>query len=160
MTFVYDLCLFRIAKQYENTVNASTTVKLQKFDGDMQTALLHISNASVIEYKLHYLVGASFSTNGSMIAWHNMEMWHASPIALNLVHMSVIKAVASDEYSISVTNEPLPIQPDEELHDRDLMWRTDTTFQILFPFMVYIIMAILSAKYTSFYIEVCNSFIL
>lgn len=146
--------LFSIAKQYENTVNALPTIKLKKVDGDMEEALLKIGTASLKEYKFHYAMGASFMTNNTIIAWHNFEMKHASPIALNLVHTSIINAFASDEYSISVTNEPLSIQPEEELYDRGLIMQADSTFEFLFPFIVYIIMSILSAKYTSFYIEV------
>lgn len=149
--------LFRIAKQFENTVNALKTVKLQTINGDMETALLKIAAASYIEYKFHYSMGASFMTNNTIIAWHNNYLSHSSPIALNLVHMSIIKAFASDGYSISVTNEPLSIQPEDEVSDIELLWQADVAFEFMFPFIVYIIMAILSAKYTSFYIEVCGS---
>lgn len=148
------LFLFRVAKQYERNINASKTAKLRKISGDMQAALLEIANASLNEFKFHYLASVSFSADNSIIAWHNGEMLHAAPLALNLVHMSVIKSLASDEYSISVTNEPLPIQPEEELQDQELLMQAESTIEFLFPFIIYIIMAILSAKYTSFYIEV------
>lgn len=125
----------------------------------MQTALKDISIASYKDYKFHYLLGASFAPNNTIISWHNAEMLHASPIALNFVHESIFKSFAKDEYSISITNEPIPIRPEEEMRDQDLLWHIDTTFEFLFPFITYIIMAILSAKYTSFYIEVNNSLI-
>lgn len=135
-------------------MNALPPIKLEKINGDMETALFKIGTALLKDYKFHYAIGASFGTNNSIIAWHNFEMKHTPPIALNLVHTSVIKAFASDEYSISITNKPLPIQPDEELHDEVLLMQAASTFEFLFPFLVYIIMSILSAKYTSFFIEV------
>lgn len=158
---------FSIAKQYESTVNALPTIKLRKVTGDMETALLRISGTALQEtapataikqYKYHYAMGMSLKNDDddSITAWHSVEMKHSSPIALNLVHTAIINSyAASDGYSISITNEPLSIQPDEELNDEGLIMRADATFEFLFPFIVYIIMSILSAKYTSFYIEVC-----
>lgn len=120
----------------------------------METALHEIAAESVTGYRFHHSAGASFMANNDAIAWHNHELLHAAPIALNLLHVSIIKTFASKEYSISITNEPLPIRSKEELYDQELLMRAELSFEFLFPFIVYMIMAILSAKYTSFYIEV------
>lgn len=157
LTALY-LSHFRIAKQYESNINAFATTKLRNIDGDLQTALLERAAVSLNEFKFHYAAGISFVTNDTIVAWHNGEMLHAAPLALNLVHTAIINSYASNEYSISVTNEPLPIKPEEELDDRILLHRAESTAQFLFPFVLYIIMAILSAKYTSFYIEVIQAF--
>lgn len=145
-------------------MNALTTAQLRKINGDMSSALLEIGNKSWKDFAFDYSMGASFGnsnsqTNNTITAWYNDEMVHISPIALNLVHMSVIQSIAGDEYRISVTNEPLDVQIQDELNDQELLRRAEATFEFLFPFITYIIMAILSAKYTSFYIEVTfNSF--
>lgn len=129
--------------------------KLQKIDRDLSTAMLEIGQKSWKEYAFQYSMGASFKENNVIIAWFNNEMVHISPIALNLVHMSIIRSIAGHEYSIQITNEPLEIRIQDEINDQELLRRAESTFEFLFPFIIFIIMAILSAKYTSFYIEVC-----
>lgn len=129
----------------------------------MSSALHTIATTSWNEYVFTYSMGASYESqrrtpfgqnNNTIIAWYNNEMVHSSPIALNLLHMSIIQAIAGDQYSISVTNEPFAIRAQDEINDKELLRRAEATFEFLFPFVVYIIFSILSAKYTSFYIEV------
>lgn len=41
-------------------------------------------------------------------AWFNNQPYHSVPLALSLVHTSVIRAHLGSSFGISVTNAPLP----------------------------------------------------
>ncbi|XP_070068185.1 phospholipid-transporting ATPase ABCA3-like [Drosophila takahashii] len=58
----------------------------------------------------HYLVGASFS-NSKIIAWLNNQAYHAAPLALNMVHNAMAKALVGPQVQIGVTNAPLHYPP-------------------------------------------------
>lgn len=111
------------------------------------------------EYKFHCVGGASFFTKSkimpNVIAYFNEEFVHSAPLSLNLVHNAIVRAVVGENRSFRVTNSPLEMSPtDEALDEAILEFIADYAFNLCFPFVIYIVMTILAAKYTSFYIEV------
>lgn len=120
----------------------------------METALLELAKKSAKDYKFHYVTALSVE-NQSITAWYNDPFVHSAPLTLNLAHNAVIQSTLGKSYSIQLTNDPLEYRP-EPLGDNTDIWQiiVESAFEFLFPVIIYIIMSILSAKYTSFYIEV------
>lgn len=120
----------------------------------MQTALLELANMSPKDYKFRYVTAMSVD-NQSITAWYNDQAVHAAPLTLSLAHNAIIQSFFGHSYSIQLTNDPLEFRPALLANSTDI-WEAivDSAFEFLFSFVIYIIMSILSAKYTSFYIEV------
>lgn len=133
--------------------------ELRMFEGDMETVSQMIANESLPDYKYHYLTAAEFSQNGVITAWYNQFAYHSAALSLDLVHNAIVKSVFGDEYSVRVTNAPLPLDvphAETDSGSREIAEAMRAFFGLLFVFIIYIIMAIFSAKYITFYIEVCN----
>lgn len=58
------------------------------------------------------MVGASVLQPGLITAWFNNQPLHAPPLSVNLVHNAVIRAHLGEDFSIDVTNAPLPFTAD------------------------------------------------
>lgn len=125
----------------------------------MQTGLLALaqkSPESLKEFKFHSLTATSVASNGTITVWFNDQMIHSPPLGLSLVHNAFIQSFVCKDCNILVTNAPLPFRSEPDASDVDIYELfMEMAFEILFPIFVYIVMSILAAKLTSFYIEVC-----
>ncbi|CAG9862052.1 unnamed protein product [Phyllotreta striolata] len=75
---------------------------------DVEKAIIKKSTENIAYYKEHMIAGASFQPDGSVIALYNALSIHSLPISLNLITDSLAKALLGPEYSISLSNWPLP----------------------------------------------------
>lgn len=122
----------------------------------MQAELLKLAQLSLHKYEFHTLLGMSYN-DGRITAWYNDQMIHSAPLSLSLVHNAIIQSIFGNDHSIQVINHPLDLQTEEQEEiDRAFRWESffSDVFPYIFPFIIYIIMSILSAKYSTFYIEV------
>lgn len=98
--------------EYEGHFNAqslNTQLNITTFQ-DIQTQFLKIAKSDIIKANVEYLVGASFAANGTsteMIAWFNGQPYHTAPLALNMLHNAIVKAMIDKDHSIQLYNHPL-----------------------------------------------------
>lgn len=132
--------------------------ELRFVEGDIKSALLKIANETLPSYRFHYLTAAEFNQNET-IAWFNGVALHSAPLSLNLVHNAMVKSSLGHDHSICLTNKPFPLESAQDKFDSDSQEVTNIMrelFGLLFAVFIYIAMSIHSARFITFYIEVCN----
>lgn len=60
---------------------------------------------------LNYMVGTTFAGN-VITVWFNNQAYHTVPLTVNLINNAILKGRLGDEYSITLTNKPLPFSLD------------------------------------------------
>lgn len=83
---------------------------------DIQTRFLQFDSEIKIRTNTRYLIGLSTTNNGSYIAWFNNQLFHTAPLSLNLLHNALLKAKLGEEYSIQVSNWPIPFSSTSKLY--------------------------------------------
>lgn len=96
-----------------------------------------------------YLAGMSLDNNSQIIAWFNNQPFHTSALALDLVHNAMIKSKLGSEYSVKVSNKPLPFRVESTMSL--LMASNNMGFQLATN--ISFAMAFVSSFYIMFYIK-------
>lgn len=107
------ISIFRISTVYrENIKSKGSDNILEDLYGYIEEHFLKPENKKLSSTDSKYLAGLSISNKNSvqLIAWFNNQPFHAAPISLGLVHNATIQAKLGADYSIHVTNNPLPFR--------------------------------------------------
>nr|CAD7446317.1 unnamed protein product [Timema bartmani] len=103
----------------------------------VSSLVLDIGKENIKEYMNNIVVGAEFNTSKTrdivvVNAMYGSTVHHAAPLSLNLINNALVKyLMASDEYSITTTNHPLP-----DLQLPDLSSTTDIRTTIYWSLLV------------------------
>jgi ATP-binding cassette, subfamily A (ABC1), member 3 len=76
-------------------------------DGDMVEHYLNKSKEFLARVNNRYLFGVSIE-KPNITVYYNNQPYHASPVALALVHNAILRTVSGKNVSINVANQPLP----------------------------------------------------
>lgn len=144
---------FRFAKKYEEFVQyqdplASVVVIMDS----IEQFILKLSDTILVVINRDYLFGASISQPNEIITWFNNQPYHALPTALALTHNAVIRTHLGDEFSIYVTNAPLPYTADTRLQ----LLQLSGTLGFQLPINICFAMGFVAAFYVLTYIRVSN----
>ncbi|XP_037034194.1 ATP-binding cassette sub-family A member 3-like isoform X1 [Bradysia coprophila] len=148
--------LSEIMDQYQqNLWSHSQNTKVVTTDKELDTFLLNLAGQSLATFNYQYLAAASALTSGEIVAWFNNQFYHTAPLALNLVHNAIVRAIINPAYSIHVVNAPFDyvVQPNST-DDSSV-----SLFSASFTFAVGLAMPMVSASYIMFYIQekVCRA---
>lgn len=102
---------FSIFTAYRNNIkNSGPDNTLDEFHEDIQTHFLDLAQTMLVRLNEHYLSGMSLINDTEIIAWFNNQPFHASALSIDLVHNAMIKSKLGSEYSVHVSNHPLPFR--------------------------------------------------
>lgn len=118
----------------------------------MQNYYLELAKTILVRLNRQYLTGASIGTmnNDTIIAWFNNQPFHTAPLAVNLAHNAIVRAMISNQHSIRVTNEPIPFSIDSRM----LMLNAGNNIGFQLASNVGFAMAFVGAFYIMFYVKV------
>lgn len=118
--------------------------------GKMEAKILKLGSNSKKEYYFQDLVGASQERDGAIVTWFNGHALHSAPLALNLVHNTLVRISLGDDHGIYVSNKPFPF-PSKMKSEREIL---PFNFGQVFGISLVVVLSILSATYIQFYVEV------
>lgn len=121
---------------------------------DFSQYILGLGEKYQIRINAQYLVATSIGrTNGTneIIAWFNNQPFHTAPLALNLVHNAIVRAMVGNDHSIRVINKPLPFTMESRINFLEA--GNNIGFQLASN--LGFAMAFVAAFYVMFYIKVC-----
>ncbi|KAJ8686327.1 hypothetical protein QAD02_022121, partial [Eretmocerus hayati] len=134
-----------LGQKYEQTVNelGSTAKKIQgtSLDDD----LMEIGRKDINSYHRYVIAAANFTktTEGAIsgIALYSSSASFSWPISLNLLTNAILKSLAGDDYSISLTSHQLPYRSAAYVDEVPvaLAWMIST----LLMFLLYIMVALI-----------------
>lgn len=106
--------------------------------------------------KRNYLTAASIGhmKNATITAWFNNIPYHTAPLTLNLLHNAVARAIIGPDYSIDVTNEPVPFTPESRKRIEQSKNEVQAFIGIFAVVGLAFGMVYVTAFYTLFYIKV------
>lgn len=139
--------------QYQQNLWAhSQNTKVVTTAEDLDSFLINTAKQSLSTFNYQYLAAASALTGGKIVAWFNNQFYHTAPLALNLVHNAIVRAVINPAYSIHIANAPFDylVQPNGTNVDDSKV----SLFSASFTFAIGIAMPMVSASYIMFYIQV------
>lgn len=144
----YLVLYFRVLEEYRNDVKDGHI--LDEFSDDIQEHFLELGAQIRIRTNTRYLVGLStFNDSNSLVAWFNNQLFHTAPLSLNILHNAILRANLDDDYSIEISNWPIPFTPDSK---KLLIGNGDDMGTQLAVNMTFV-MAFISALYVMFYIR-------
>lgn len=136
--------------EYRNSFQSqSANNKLDEFNEDIQKRLKKLARKNMPVVNSRYLFGMSIIEENQTIAWFNGKIVDTSALSLSLVHNAMVKAMLGKNFSIQVTEYPLPIQDDVKMSTHR------TQFNNVGKLVVIIMLVIpyLSSFYIMDYIE-------
>lgn len=77
---------------------------------DIEERFLHLAKTMLVRLNDRYLAGLSLVNDTEIVAWFNNQPMHTTALSLTLIHNAMIKSTLGHEYSIHVTNFPLPFR--------------------------------------------------
>ncbi|KAF2885019.1 hypothetical protein ILUMI_21135 [Ignelater luminosus] len=145
-TVVYEIengatdFLTRAGQYYQKSVTDANSVINKVANASSEIIKKGIDN--IVFYKFFMVVAAEFRTNRlgkpEINAMYGNLPKHGAPISLNLVMNAILKTVMNGDYSILISNSPLPIdekdKAKQDLSETDIMilWVFFFPFGILF----------------------------
>lgn len=138
--------------QYENMFkNEAQGARIETVKEDIQSYYLRLAETLIVRMNAQYLAAASIGKyeNGTLIAWFNGQPLHTAPLSLNLLHNALFRAMIGEEYSVKVTNYPMPFTTKSRM--QMLAGGNNLGFQLATN--VGFAMAFVSAFYVMFYIK-------
>lgn len=103
----------------------------------------------LVRLNARYLAGMSLVNDTQIVAWFNNQPFHTAPLSVNLVHNAVVRAKFGEDYSIHVSNSPLPFRVESTMSL--LMAGSNMGFQLATN--ISFAMAFVSSFYIMFYIK-------
>lgn len=153
ITIVNCSYIFRYFAQYREDFKIQPTkARLDLIDSDIQDYFLKMAETYLVRLNSQYLVAASRSQNNQIIAWFNNQAYHTAPLSINMVHNAVLRSKMGSNYSISVTNNPLPYTFDSRI----TMLAAGNNIGFQLATNIGFAMAFVSSIYLLFYIKVCT----
>lgn len=84
--------------------------KFETTDIPFPNFILKLAATQIVDINRNYLVAASIGPE-NITAWFNNQPYHTAPLSLNLIHNAMLRAyMGSSDYSIEMTNHPLPFE--------------------------------------------------
>lgn len=143
----------RMFSEYEKSVLAETSnAVVDATTLDIQSYFLKLAKTILVFLNAQYLAGASLGRfeNDTIIAWFNSQPHHAAPLAMNLAHNAIVRAMLGADHSIRLINDPLPFTTGSRIE----MLSTGSNMGFQLATNVGFAMAFVSAFYVIFYIKV------
>lgn len=103
----------------------------------------------LVRLNAQYLAGMSVSNTSDIIAWFNNQPFHTTALSINLIHNAMVKSTLGADYSIEVSNSPLPFRVESTMSL--LMAGSNMGFQLATN--IGFSMAFVSSFYLMFYIK-------
>lgn len=119
---------------------------------DIQLYFLILARTIFVRLNSEYMAGASLGrfANDTIIAWFNSLPHHTAPLAMNLAHNAIVRAMIGPDHSIRLINDPLPFTTGSRIE----MLSTGSNMGFQLATNVGFAMAFVSAFYVIFYIKV------
>lgn len=146
---------YRIAAEYQNMSLSLNTV-LNVISTDMEEHILEKYSDTYARVNSRYIAGASITNDTNITAWFNNQPYHGAPLTVNLVHNAVIRARLGADYSIHVTNAPLPFATKSRFE----MLQTGGSMGFQLAINTAFAMAFVAAFYMLAYIKVSGTDVL
>lgn len=146
----------RIYSEYEKNVLAeSKHAVVSPTTQDIQSYFLVLAKTILVNLNAEYMAGASLGrfANDTIIAWFNSQPHHAAPLAMNLAHNAIVRAMLDTNHSIRLTNEPLPFTTGSRIE----MLSSGSNMGFQLATNIGFAMAFVSAFYVIFYIKVSGT---
>lgn len=123
---------------------------------DIPTKFLELTSSNIRKSNRENLAGATVNeyddTNTTIIAWFNGHPYHTQPLALNLVHNAIVKALVGTDHSIKLYNHPMAIatniNSEDEAKARGLRYGGDISLSL------GLLLTFASANYIMSYVKV------
>lgn len=140
----------RIFTQYRQNIESSgADNQLDVFNTDMEARYLDLAKTMLVRLNDRYLAGLSLVNDTQLVAWFNNQPLHTTALSLSLIHNAMIKSTLGPEYSVHVTNFPLPFRIESTMSL--LMMAQNMGFQLATN--ISFAMAFVSSFYIMFYIK-------
>lgn len=144
------LSLFSIFTEYKTYVQSQGSKnRLDEFSQNIQEHFLELAKTILVRLNSQYLAGMSIENNTDIIAWFNNQPFHTSALSINLIHNAMVRSTLGADYSIDVTNSPLPFRVESTMSM--LMAGNNMGFQLATN--ISFSMAFVSSFYLMFYIR-------
>lgn len=123
--------------------------RVQEMTTDIQTEFLTQAQMRIYQSNVQNLVGLSLDGYNYVVAWFNGYPYHSQPLSLNLVHNAIIRSRLGTNYSIHISNYPLPFKVESAAG----LLTGPNNMGFLLATNIPFAMAFLSAFYVVFYIK-------
>lgn len=123
--------------------------QLDIFNADIEKRYLNLAKTMLVRLNDRYLAGLSLVNDTQIVVWFNNQPLHTTALSLTLIHNAMIKATLGTNYSVHVTNFPLPFRIESTMSL--LMMAQNMGFQLATN--ISFAMAFVSAFYIMFYIK-------
>lgn len=142
-----------MTEEYRNVFKTLPSASaLYEFSEGVESRFLELAKTILIRLNSKYLVGYSYDLElDSIIAWFNNQPFHTTSLSMNMVHNAMIKAKFGSNYSISVTNWPLPFRVESRL---SFLLGAGNNMGFQLATNISFAMAFVSGFYVMFYIKV------
>lgn len=116
---------------------------------------MELAEKYLVRLNAQYLTAVSRNETeqNQMIVWFNNQPLHTAPLAMNLLHNAMARAVLGNDHSIRVVNKPLPFTLDSRI---TMLLTAGNNIGFQLATNVSFAMAFVSAFYILFYIKVIN----
>ena len=94
-------------KNFFTTLSAEHTLITTRTGLSMEETILEKYRESMSNVNLNYMVGTTFATD-AITVWFNNQAFHTVPLTVNLINNAILKATLGSEFSITLSNKPLP----------------------------------------------------
>lgn len=136
--------------QYRKDIeNQGPDNQLDIFNVDIEGRFLDMAETMLVRLNDRYLAGLSVVNDTQIVAWFNNQPLHTTALSLTLIHNAMIKSQLGTDYSVHVTNFPLPFRIESTLSL--LMVAQNLGFQLATN--ISFSMAFVSSFYIMFYIK-------
>lgn len=137
--------------EYEKVVYAqSSTAEFFNITSlDMDEYFLKLVSLNIAKSNRENLAGATVNKfdNTTIIAWFNGHPFHTPPLAVNLVHNAIVKAMLGMDHSIQLYNHPVAMATSIEAERAN-------TFGNTISWRLGLLFALASASYIMSYVKV------
>ncbi|KAI4462946.1 atp-binding cassette transporter subfamily a abca [Holotrichia oblita] len=93
-------------KNYKEILQNENRKIVDRGNEDMNDYLLKKTNESMDQVRTHFIIGAAFFGNNTIVAWFNDQPYHSPPLALQYVYNSILKEKVGPDYNIEFGNYP------------------------------------------------------
>lgn len=133
----------------QNIESQGTDNQLDVINTDIEQHYLELAKTMLVRLNDRYLAGLSLVNDTQIVAWFNNQPLHTTALSLTLIHNAMIKSTLGTDYSVHVTNFPLPFRIESTISL--LMMAQNMGFQLATN--ISFAMAFVSSFYIMFYIK-------
>lgn len=123
--------------------------QIDVFSTDIEQHFLDLAKTMLVRLNDRYLAGLSLVNKTQIVAWFNNQPLHTTSLSLSLIHDAMIQSTLGPDYSVHVTNFPLPFRIESTMSL--LMMAQNMGFQLATN--ISFAMAFVSSFYIMFYIK-------